>query len=93
MNKSSKFESSNDNIFRCRLCGSFAIFEELDQHECRGIKAKEIEGKICKVFDGEFWYPLKLDQLRPTSFDREKFRHRLDRTSFLDPLTVRIKCK
>jgi hypothetical protein len=81
MDKANKFENLDGNILRCRFCGRFAMIEELDLHECRGLKAKKIEGKILYVFDGYTWYPIKLDQARPTSFDSENFRRRLDRTS------------
>ena len=82
INKANKFENIDNNILRCRLCGRFAIAEELDLHQCRGLKGKRIEGNTLHVFDGYEWYPLKLDQTRPTSFDRENFRRRLDRTGF-----------
>ena len=80
MDKTTKFQKIDSNILRCRFCGRFAIIEEVDLHECRGIKAKKREGMILQIFDGHLWYPLKWDQVRPTSFDRENFRRRLDRT-------------
>ena len=49
----------NNNIFRCRVCGRFAIYEELDLHECRSLKKYDIDDEILRVFDGIFWYPLK----------------------------------
>gem|GEM_PF-4541267 len=55
--------------------------EELDLHECRPLKKYKIENRTLQVFDGYSWYPLKLEQAYPTFFDRENFRHRLDRTS------------
>jgi len=70
----------NKNIFRCRVCGRHAIAEELDLHECRSLNDWKIEGKNLLGFDGKLWYPLKLDDAYPTSFDRENFRRRLDRT-------------
>ena len=81
MNKINKFEKLDNNILRCRVCGRFAMMEELDIHECRALQDKKIIGDILCVFDGYVWYPLKLDQVHPTSFDRENFRRRLDRTS------------
>jgi len=69
------------NIFRCRVCGRFGMYDEVDTHECRPLKDYKIEDQTFQVFDGKMWYPLKLEQVRPTSFDREKFRHRLDRTN------------
>ena len=69
-----------NNIFRCFVCGRHVIAEEKDLHECRPLKEYKVEGETLRVFDGHEWYPLKLDQVRPTSFDRENFRHRLDRT-------------
>lgn len=80
-NKSNKFEPYTNGFFRCRVCGRFAIEEEVKLHECRGLESYKVEGEIIKGFDGHLWYPLKWDQVRPTSFDREKYRHRLDRTS------------
>ena len=71
----------NKNIFRCRVCGRRAIAEELDLHECKALKGYKIIGNTLRVFDGSVWYPLKLEHAYPTSFDRENFRHRLDRTS------------
>lgn len=70
----------NKNIFRCYACGRHAIAEELDLHECRPLKDYKVVGRTLQVFDGKSWYPLKLDEAYPTSFDREKFRRRLDRT-------------
>jgi len=70
------------NILRCRICGRFAIREELDLHECRALKDYKIEGKTLLAFDGHSWYPLKLEQAYPTFFDRESFRRRLDRIWF-----------
>ena len=70
------------NVLRCFVCGRFAIREELDLHECRALKSYKIEGKTLQVFDGYFWYPLKLEQAYPTEFDRENFRRELYRTSF-----------
>ena len=54
----------NNNIFRCRVCGRYAIFEELDLHECRPLKEYEIKEETLSVFDGELWYPLKLSAIR-----------------------------
>ncbi len=68
------------NIFRCKVCGRRAIAEELDLHECRSVKDYKIVGNTLRVFDGLVWYPLKLEQAYPTSFDKENFRRRLDRT-------------
>lgn len=68
-----------NDIFRCQVCGRFAIAEEKDLHECRTLQEYKVECDIVKGFDGHSWYPLKWDQVRPTSFDREKYRHRLDR--------------
>lgn len=68
------------NVLRCRVCGRFAIHEELDLHECRPLKDYKIEGNTLQVFDGYSWYPLKLEKAYPTTFDRENFRRRLDRT-------------
>ncbi|MBI5146610.1 MAG: hypothetical protein HZA84_05250 [Thaumarchaeota archaeon] len=78
--KSLKAWLGND-IFRCLNCGRFAIAEEKDLHECRGLKQHKVEGDIFRAFDGYSWYPLKWDQVRPTEFDREKYRRRLDRTN------------
>ena len=71
----------NKNIFRCYICGRYAIAEELDRHECRPLKDYKIMDKTLQVFDGKSWYPLKLDDSYPTFFDSERFRRRLDRTS------------
>jgi hypothetical protein len=68
-----------NNVFRCLNCGFFVISEEKEDHACRSLKQYKIEGEIFKAFDGQSWYPLKWDQVRPTSFDREKYRRRLDR--------------
>ena len=54
--------------------------EEQDLHECRVLKDYKIVGNILQVFDGKVWYPLKLEEVYPTEFDRENFRRRLDRT-------------
>jgi len=70
-----------NNIFRCCVCGRHTISEEKDLHECRPLKDFKAIDETLYVFDGYEWYPLKLDQARPTSFDRENFRRRLDRTS------------
>ena len=70
----------NGNTFRCRVCGRYAIQEELDFHECRSLKDYKIEGKYLLGFDGHDWYRLKLEQAYPTFFDSENFRRRLDRT-------------
>ena len=59
---------------------AFAIAEEKDLHECRVLKEYKVEGNVFRAFDGYSWYPLKWDQVRPTVFDREKYRRRLDRT-------------
>jgi hypothetical protein len=76
-----KFDNKPDkNILRCRVCGRFAIREELCLHECRALKSYKIEGRTLQVFDGYFWYPLKLEQAYPTEFDRENFRRELYRT-------------
>jgi hypothetical protein len=56
------------------------MYEEAGMHECRQLKNYKVDGETLRVFDGEKWYSLKLDQVRPTSFDRENFRRRLDRT-------------
>jgi len=70
----------NGNTFRCRVCGRYAIQEELDLHECRSLKDYRIKEKILEAFDGHNWYPLILEKVYPTVFDEENFRHRLDRT-------------
>lgn len=72
--------NSTKNILRCRVCGRFAIREELELHECRALKDYKIEGDKLLAFDGHEWYPLKLEKAYPTFFDNEKFRRRLDRT-------------
>jgi len=68
-----------NNIFHCRVCGRFGISEEVDLHEYRPLKNYKVEGKTLQVFDDYSWYPLKLEQVRLTNFDREKFRRRLDK--------------
>jgi len=70
----------NGNTFRCRVCGRYAIQEELDLHECRSLKDYRIKGNILEAFDGHYWYPLKLEFAYPTFFDTENYRRRLDRT-------------
>jgi len=70
----------NKNIFRCRICGRHAISEEMDLHECRPLKNYMVLGNTLQVCDGKLWYPLKLDQICPTNFDKEEFRRSLDRT-------------
>lgn len=58
----------NNNIFRCRVCGRFAISEELDSHECRSLKDYIDEGDIIAVFDGYSWYPLNVRSIRTRRF-------------------------
>jgi len=69
-----------NDVFRCLVCGRFAIVEEKDSHECRALQEYKVEDDIIRGFDGHSWYPLKWDHVRPTEFDREKYRRRLDRT-------------
>lgn len=69
-----------NNIFCCLSCGRYVISEEKDLHECKPLRDFEVVDDTLRVFDGFVWYPLKLDQVRPTSFDMKKFRQRLDRT-------------
>ena len=51
----------NNNIFRCRKCGRYAIAEELSEHQCRSLIDYKIEDNKIKVFDGFFWYLLKIN--------------------------------
>lgn len=78
----SKILTMPNNVFRCLNCGYFVIAEEKNEHVCRTMKEYKVEGKIFKAFDGYLWYPLKLEEVDPTEFDREKYRRRLDRTPF-----------
>ena len=80
MNKKNKFEKYVNGLVRCRICGRFAIIEEIKIHECRSLKSYKIKDNVFRAFDGHFWYPLKWDQVCPTKFDRENFRRRLYRT-------------
>ena len=66
----------NTNIFRCRICGRYAIFEELDLHECRSLKDYEFEEDIIRVFDGKEWYPLNLKKVLRNRVER-KYHKRL----------------
>lgn len=70
----------NKNVFRCRVCGRFAISEELDSHECRGLKDYFMKNGVVWVFDGYLWYPLDPVKFDPTKIYRNKIRHRLYRT-------------
>jgi hypothetical protein len=92
MNKLKKLEKYDGSILRCRVCGRFTIEEEQDLHECRSLKSYKVMGNICLAYDGEKWYPLKWDQVRPTTFDRENFRRRLDRTWYRVLSTYRVFC-
>jgi hypothetical protein len=51
----------NNNIFRCRKCGRYAIAEELSEHQCRSLIDYKIEDDKIKVFDGFSWYLLKIN--------------------------------
>lgn len=47
------------NIYQCRICGRYAMAEELSDHECRELLEYKFDGEITLVYDGEKWYPLK----------------------------------
>ena len=73
-------KNSLKNIFRCRVCGRYAISEELDKHECRGLVNYKIKDDLVLVFDGHIWYPLNPKKFDPTLFDTNKNRRELYRT-------------
>lgn len=54
-----------NNIYRCKICHLYAIAEEKDSHVCLEIKDTRIEYNARWIFDGNIWYPLKLD-VKPT---------------------------
>lgn len=59
-----------NNIFRCYVCGRHAIFEELNQHECRALKDHKFEEDVIQVFDGKDWYPLNLEKVQRNIAER-----------------------
>lgn len=75
-------QSKLNNVFRCRVCGRYAISEELNTHECRGFKGYKIKDDLVLVFDGVKWYPLDSKRFDPTLFDTNKNRRELYRTNF-----------
>ena len=80
LKKENQFKLYSNSLFRCIICGRFAIAEELDLHRCKGLKQHKVEGDIMWGFDGEQWYPLKEKEMRITEHDREEYRKGLDRT-------------
>lgn len=47
------------NLFQCKHCHFHIIAEELETHECKGIRDCKIDDNNIWASDGERWYPLK----------------------------------
>ena len=46
-------------LFQCRICGRYAIAEELSLHKCRKLLDISFDGDLSLIFDVYYWHLLK----------------------------------
>lgn len=51
------------NIFRCKICKTHIITEELGSHICRKLEDIKLDNNKILISDGEKWYPLNLEKI------------------------------
>lgn len=51
------------DIFRCKICKTHVLADELDSHVCKNITDVKLDHDKLLVSDGDKWYPLNLKKI------------------------------